>query len=173
MLVAFISTSKLSNNSCWEGLPTQKQNIIAATTHTWSLEDLKQKQKKQFMNLLRPLHFHPPDLCTWPVRLDFFKMIRVKLVCKSWVWSDMGPWISWDFWYEVTKPIIWVEITSNPDSHWHSFMATGTLHCARCFQSNLCVNIQSFWSCCFFCYTSFMWRGHTHFHPVSGFMMEL
>ena len=85
------------------------------------------------MNLLRPLHFHPPPLhMTSPAPL--FKMIRVKLVCKSWVWSDMGPWISWDFWYEATKPIkfqvpsFWVEITSNPDSQWNSFMATGTLH---------------------------------------------
>lgn len=81
-----------------------------------------------------------PHLCTWPVRLDFFKMIRVKLVCKSWVWSDMGPWISWDFWYEVTKPIISGTLVLGGNHFKSRFTMKqfhGSKHSAHCFQFSI------------------------------------
>lgn len=159
-----------------EGFPPKNTKYHSSNDSHMIIEDLK---KNNLWTCFGLSHFHPPDLCTWPVRLHFFKMIRIKLVCKSWVWRDMGPWISWDFWYEVTKPII-SGYFRYPCFGWKSLQIQIHIDTVS-WQQALCTLFSIKFVCKYsimlimlFLLLHFLYVEWSHpFHPVSGFIMEL
>ena len=162
--------SKLRNNSRWGGLPSQKhkiyQNIKAATIHTWSLRILKRTIYE--LASASPISI-PPTFAHDQSGSTFLRWFVSNLFANPGsgeIWGLESHGISDMKLLNQSFQDISGTLVLGGNHFKSRFTLTqfhGNRHPARCFQSNLCVHIQSCWSCCFFCYTSFMWSGHTHF----------